>query len=53
MWVNGREASGLPWEEVARLLVTDTNSGLPSREVMTRRQVIGYNEFSEAEDDPL
>ncbi|KAK4291732.1 hypothetical protein Pmani_035458 [Petrolisthes manimaculis] len=53
MWVSGREAGGLPWEEVARLLTTDPSSGLPSREVLTRRQIAGYNEFSESPDDPL
>ena len=53
MWVSGREGGGLPWEEVARLLQSDTNIGLPSREVLTRRQVVGYNEFKETEDDPL
>ncbi|XP_071541009.1 calcium-transporting ATPase type 2C member 1 isoform X4 [Panulirus ornatus] len=53
MWVSGREAGGLPWEEVARLLLTDPNIGLLSREVLTRRQLVGYNDFSEAEDDPL
>lgn len=53
MWVSGREAGGLPWEEVARLLTTDPSSGLSSREVLTRRQIAGYNEFSEAPDDPL
>ncbi|XP_068210237.1 calcium-transporting ATPase type 2C member 1 isoform X1 [Palaemon carinicauda] len=53
MWVSGREGGGLPWEEVARLLHTDANVGLPSREVLTRRQLVGYNEFTETEDDPL
>ncbi|XP_045617379.2 calcium-transporting ATPase type 2C member 1 isoform X1 [Procambarus clarkii] len=53
MWLSGREGGGLPWEEVARLLLADPNVGLPSREVVTRRQLVGYNEFSETEDDPL
>ncbi|XP_042226858.1 calcium-transporting ATPase type 2C member 1-like isoform X2 [Homarus americanus] len=53
MWVSGREGGGLPWEEVARLLLTDPNVGLPPREVITRRQLVGYNEFSETEDDPM
>lgn len=53
MWLSGREGGGLPWEEISRVLHTDPNLGISSREVLNRRQLVGYNEFSEAVDDPL
>ncbi|XP_063888439.1 calcium-transporting ATPase type 2C member 1-like isoform X2 [Scylla paramamosain] len=53
MWVSGQEGARLAWEEVARLLLSDPASGLPSREVLARRQAVGFNEFEETQDDPL
>ena len=53
MWVSGQEGGGLAWEEVARLLLTDPSLGLPSRDVLARRQAVGFNEFLETQDDPL
>ncbi|XP_076036714.1 secretory pathway calcium atpase isoform X2 [Oratosquilla oratoria] len=53
MWISGQEAGGLLPHEVAKLLQTNPNSGLSSIHVESRRQIFGFNEFSEPEDDPL
>ena len=53
MWVGSREASSLPWEEVSQMLTTQVTHGLETREVIDRREIVGFNEFSETEDDPL
>ncbi|KAL7636831.1 UNVERIFIED_CONTAM: hypothetical protein RMT77_012589 [Armadillidium vulgare] len=53
MYLSSSEAASLPWEQVSRNLLTDVNCGISSTEAITRRNIVGTNEFSEAEDDPF
>lgn len=53
MYLSSSEAASLPWEQVSRNLLTDVNCGISSAEAITRRKIVGTNEFSEPEDDPF
>lgn len=53
MYLSAAEAASSPWEEVSRRLLTDVNSGISSREALSRHQIVGMNEFSEAQEEPL
>ena len=53
MWVGCNKAAGLEWQEVVNLLSSDVSRGLSESEVVTRRKTVGYNEFSEPEEEAL
>ena len=53
MWVGCNEAAALEWQEVVGLLTSDVTRGLAETDVQARRATVGYNQFTEAEDEPL
>ncbi|KAF2358893.1 P-type ATPase [Trinorchestia longiramus] len=53
MWVGCSEAARMEWRDVVSRLSSDVTRGLSESEVQLRRRTVGYNQFTETQEDPL
>lgn len=47
------EAAKVEWQEVVTVLNSDVTRGLTEDDVEARRRTVGYNQFTEPQEDPI